>query len=163
MRCSIPTGKRGPVNKEVFKGSDFPQVQTHIDEQPSAVVRCISQLERRCCPGTPGSVPADNDSSAIRSDFILPSILSSRQTRTSSGISSSTDSFTVNPFTVTTLETGHGCCCCCGACNGMSSCFGKFTSAHRISVKSCDVGGRRKSKCTLIWECSGSSTEYACS
>ena len=94
--------------------------------------------------------PADDDSSPSRSGFILPSVLVFLKTRTSSGISSPADGFVFVSSAVATLGTEH-CCggddradgpresqphCGDGGCNGMNSCFSKFTSACMLSVVS---------------------------
>ena len=119
---SAKTGFRDEVYMGVWLSSSTPIAKSSREgvspnselpltsEQPSAVAHCIYQLERRCCLGDPGSVPAYDESSTIRSGFILPSILSSTQTRTTlSGITLSADCHTVVPDSLTTLKTWYGC------------------------------------------------------
>ena len=69
--------------KVVSPKSELPSTS----EQPSTVVRSISQFERHCCPGASIPVLADDgDSSSPSSGSILPSIIFSIQTLASNDI-----------------------------------------------------------------------------
>ena len=142
------------------------------------VVHCISLRKRRGCVGASKSFPTNDDSSAICSGFIVPSIFFSPKTCTS-GISPSLSwpsptSSSVS-MSVVPLNTEHGCCGCDrvddrrwgkpyggGGCRDKSSCLDRIISAQIVSVSSWGQVGRRGSKYAYILQYSGPSTEYAC-
>ena len=64
-----------PIMSSV-RGKVFPAKfeLTMTSEQPSTVVRSISQFERHCCPSVSKPVPADDDSCCPSSGYILASV-----------------------------------------------------------------------------------------
>ena len=119
-------------------------------EQSSAVVRCIAQLERRCCPGASGPMQARRHYSAV---FFVPMSVANLDRENSCCGGDRADR----------ADGGHGGKSHYGGgCNSKIFSFNTLTSAYMLSMSFGGVGGRRGSKYTSIWQRFGSCTKHIC-